>query len=89
MKPRLELLKKLLAEDGSIWISIDSYESHYLKVLCDEIFGRKNFIEEIVWQRAFSPVNLKKPYQNRMILFLSMQKTMILILSSMDYQELN
>ena len=60
MKPRLELLKSLLSEEGTIWISIDSYESHYLKVLCDEIFGRKNFIDEVIWQRAYAPVNLKK-----------------------------
>ena len=60
MKPRLELLRKLLSDDGSIWISIDADESHYLKVLCDEIFGRRNFIDEIVWQRAYSPINLKK-----------------------------
>lgn len=60
MKPRLELLRKLLADDGSIWISIDTDESHYLKVLCDEVFGRRNFIDEVVWQRAYAPVNLKK-----------------------------
>ena len=60
MYPRLELLRELLAEDGSIWISIDADESHYLKVLCDEIFGRKNFIDEVVWQRAYAPINLKK-----------------------------
>ena len=60
MYPRLELLRELLAENGSIWISIDAEESHYLKVICDEIFGRKNFIDEVVWQRAFAPVNLKK-----------------------------
>lgn len=60
MKSRLEILHTLLAEDGSIWISIDATESHYLKVLCDEIFGRKNFIDEVIWQRAFAPVNLKK-----------------------------
>ena len=59
MKPRLELLRNLLSEDGSIWISIDADESHYLKVLCDEIFGRNNFVDEVIWQRAFSPVNLK------------------------------
>lgn len=57
---RLNLLRNLLTEDGTIWISIDADESHYLKVLCDEIFGRNNFIDEIVWQRAFSPINLKK-----------------------------
>lgn len=60
MKPRLEILKNLLSDDGSIWISIDADESHYLKVLCDEIFGRKNFIDEVVWQRAYAPINLKK-----------------------------
>ena len=60
IKPRLELLRNLLSDDGSIWISIDADESHYLKVLCDEIFGRKNFIDEIVWQRSYAPINLKK-----------------------------
>lgn len=60
MKPRLELLRNLLANDGSIWISIDSDESHYLKVLCDEIFGRSNFVEEVIWQRSYAPINLKK-----------------------------
>ncbi|MDO9530489.1 MAG: site-specific DNA-methyltransferase [Syntrophales bacterium] len=60
MKPRLELLRMLLRDDGSIWISIDADESHYLKVLCDEVFGRNNFIDEVIWQRAYSPINLKK-----------------------------
>jgi adenine-specific DNA-methyltransferase len=60
MKERLIVLHKLLREDGSIWISIDASEGHYLKVLCDEIFGRKNFIDEVVWERAYAPVNLKK-----------------------------
>lgn len=60
MRERLMILKNLLTEDGSIWISIDADESHYLKVLCDEIFGRKNFIDEVIWQRSFSPINLKK-----------------------------
>lgn len=60
MRDRLIILRKLLSDDGSIWISIDSDECHYLKVLCDEIFGRQNFIDEIVWQRAYAPINLKK-----------------------------
>jgi adenine-specific DNA-methyltransferase len=42
--PRLELLRELLSEDGSIWVSIDDNEGHYLKVVMDEIFGRRNFI---------------------------------------------
>lgn len=57
MRERLELLKNLLSEDGSIWISIDDDESHYLKVLCDEIFGRINFVSNIVWEKKYSPQN--------------------------------
>ena len=60
MKPRMKLLRNLLSNDGSIWISIDADESHYLKVLCDEVFGRRNFVDEVIWQRAYSPINLKK-----------------------------
>ena len=45
MWPRLELLRDLLAEDGSIWVSIDDNEAHYLKVVMDEVFGRRNFID--------------------------------------------
>ena len=60
MKPRLEILKNLLADNGSIWISIDADESHYLKVLCDMVFGRRNFVDEVIWQRAYAPINLKK-----------------------------
>lgn len=47
MRDRLEIIKRLLAEDGSLWITISDDEVHYLKVLCDEIFGRPNFINEI------------------------------------------
>ena len=57
MRPRLEILKNLLAEDGSIWISIDDDEGHYLKVLCDEIFGRHNFVSTVIWEKKFSPQN--------------------------------
>lgn len=57
MYPRLVLLRELLAEDGSIWITIDDVEAHYLKVLCDEVFGRVNFISNIVWQKAFAKKN--------------------------------
>jgi len=47
MKPRLELLRRLLSEDGTIWIQIDDEEQAYLKVLCDEVFGRSNFVNMI------------------------------------------
>ena len=55
MWPRLELLRELLAEDGSIWMSIDDNEAHYLKVVMDEIVGRKNFVANVVWQKRTSP----------------------------------
>ena len=55
MWPRLELLRDLLADDGSIWVSIDDHEGHYLKVVMDEIFGRKNFIDTVIWRKNFSP----------------------------------
>lgn len=55
MRPRLEILWKLLSDNGSIWISIDDDEQAYLKVLCDEIFGRKSFVASIVWQKRTSP----------------------------------
>ncbi len=57
MHPRLVLLRDLLAEDGSIWSSIDDNEAHYLKVLMDEVFGRANFIANIVWQSKDTPGN--------------------------------
>jgi len=57
MKPRLDILRNLLSNDGSIWISIDDDESHYLKVLCDMIFGRNNFINNVIWEKKYSPQN--------------------------------
>lgn len=55
MRDRLELIRELLSNDGSLWISIDDNEAHYLKVLCDEIFGRKNFITSFIWRKVDSP----------------------------------
>jgi adenine-specific DNA-methyltransferase len=57
MSQRLKLLKKLLSKDGSIWISIDDDESHYLKVLLDEIFGRFNFINNVIWEKKYTVAN--------------------------------
>jgi adenine-specific DNA-methyltransferase len=57
MKPRLDILRNLLSNDGSIWISIDDDESHYLKVLCDMVFGRNNFVSNVIWEKKFSPQN--------------------------------
>jgi len=55
MYPRLELLRELLAEDGSIWVSIDDNEAHYLKVMMDEVFGRSNFVTTVIWRKNYSP----------------------------------
>lgn len=57
IKPRLEILRNLLSDDGSIWISIDDDEGHYLKVLCDEIFGRSNFINTCIWNKKHTRAN--------------------------------
>jgi len=51
IRDRLQILRRLLTEDGSIWITIDDTECHYLKVLCDELFGRSNFVANIVWEK--------------------------------------
>jgi adenine-specific DNA-methyltransferase len=55
MRDRLEIIRKLLSEDGSLWITIDDNEVHYLKVMCDEIFGRGNFIASIIWRKNYAP----------------------------------
>lgn len=55
--PRLELLQRLLADDGSIWVTIDDNEGHYLKVLMDEVFGRSNYKTTVTWQRKYSVSN--------------------------------
>ncbi|MBI2734676.1 MAG: site-specific DNA-methyltransferase [Aquabacterium sp.] len=55
MLPRLQVLRELLREDGSIWVTIDDNEGHYLKVLMDEVFGRLNFVANVVWQKKSSP----------------------------------
>lgn len=57
MLPRLKLLRELLSDDGSIWISIDADEAAYLKVLCDEVFGRNNYRTTVTWQRKYSVSN--------------------------------
>lgn len=64
MRDRLEIIKRLLSDDGSLWITIDDNEAHYLKVLCDEIFGRGNFVANIVW-------NHRKSVQSDIVISLS------------------
>ncbi len=57
MHPRLVLLRELLSEEGSIWVSIDDNEGHYLKVMMDELFGRRNFVAHVVWQKTHTREN--------------------------------
>ncbi|MDR0673383.1 MAG: site-specific DNA-methyltransferase [Zoogloeaceae bacterium] len=62
MRDRLEALRTLLAEDGSLWITIDDNECHYLKVFCDEIFGRNTFVSNLIWEKADSPRNSARQF---------------------------
>ena len=62
MYPRLRLARNLLSDDGVIFISIDDNEDANLKKICDEIFGEKNFLAQVIWERAYAPVNLKKHF---------------------------
>jgi adenine-specific DNA-methyltransferase len=55
MRDRLEIIRRLMSDDGSLWITIDDNEAHYLKVLCDEVFGRANFVANVVWEKVYTP----------------------------------
>ena len=57
MRDRIEVMRHLLSEEGSLWITIDDNEAHYLKVLCDEIFGRANFAGNAIWQKKYTVAN--------------------------------
>jgi len=62
IRDRLEILRNLLSGDGSVWIAIDDNEAHYLKVLCDEIFGRNCFVASVAWRSADSSNNDAKKF---------------------------
>lgn len=62
MRDRLEIIRRLLAEDGSLWITIDDNEAHYLKVLCDEVFGRKNYLNTVCWEKVYTLKNTAKHF---------------------------
>ena len=59
---RLLVARTLLANDGVIFISIDDNEVHHLRKICDEVFGAKNFIGQVIWERSFAPINLMKHF---------------------------
>ncbi len=62
MYPRLILARNLMRDDGVIFISIDDNEQENLKKLCNEIFGEENFVGNIIWERAYAPINLKHQF---------------------------
>jgi adenine-specific DNA-methyltransferase len=64
MRDRLEIIRRLLADDGSLWITIDDNEAHYLKVMCDEIFGRSNFVASVIWQKIFTVKNSARHFSD-------------------------
>lgn len=64
MKNRLEIACELLSNDGSLWINIDDDEAHYLKVLIDLVFGRENFLGNIIWKKKYSPQNDAKYFSD-------------------------
>jgi adenine-specific DNA-methyltransferase len=62
MRDRLEVLRRLMSDHGSLWITIDDNEAHYLKVLCDEVFGRQNFLTTICWEKIYTLKNSAKHF---------------------------
>jgi DNA modification methylase len=55
MKDRIEAMRPLLQEDGSLWLHVDLHVSHYVKTILDKVFGESNFVNDIVWRRTNSP----------------------------------
>jgi len=64
MRERLALLNRLLSSDGSIWISLDDNEVHYLKIVMDELFGRDNFVASVIWQKVYTTKNSAKYFSS-------------------------
>lgn len=62
MRDRLEIVRRLLSDDGSLWITIDDNEAHYLKVVCDEVFGRNCFVADVIWQSSDNSNNDAKQF---------------------------
>ncbi|WP_308806996.1 site-specific DNA-methyltransferase [Actinotignum urinale] len=81
MRDRLLHMKKLLADDGSIWVHLDDVEVHRMRLLMDEVFGATNFLAEVVWQKASSPRNDAKGF--------SIDHDVILVYSKSQLRTLN
>ena len=75
LRERLELLRGLLSDDGSLWITIDDNEAHYLKVVCDEVFGRSNFVATIIWEKRTTRENRRSfSFKHDFVLLFARQK---------------
>jgi adenine-specific DNA-methyltransferase len=74
MRDRLDIIRRLLSHDGSLWITIDDNEAHYLKVLCDEVFGREAFVSSIVWENFYGRSNAAaiSPSHNYLLVYAPM-----------------
>ena len=64
MRDRMELIRRLLSDDGSVWISLDDNENHYFKVMMDEVFGRQNFVATVIWQKIFTVKNSARHFSD-------------------------
>lgn len=81
MRDRLELIRKLLSNEGSLWITIDDNEAHYLKILCDEIFGRSNFIATMIWEK-------RKSRENRRVFSFNHDYILVYAKNKADFEEI-
>lgn len=75
MDKRLRIAKRLLSDKGVIFISIDDNEQAQLKMLCDEVFGEENFLNNVIWQKKFSPQNDAKYFSDNHDFILVYKKT--------------
>ena len=64
MRDRMKTILQLLSNDGSIWVSLDDNECHYFKVIMDEIFGRKNFVTTVIWQKIYTVKNSARHFSD-------------------------
>jgi adenine-specific DNA-methyltransferase len=90
--PRLVLLRELLAEDGSIWVNIDDNEGHYLKVVMDEVFGRRNFFGNVVWQHSVQGKNDAKTislHHNHLLVFAKTDRVLRNLIPRAEHHNLN
>lgn len=87
MRDRLEIIQRLLAEDGSLWITIDDNEAHYLKVMCDEIFSRPNFLSSAIWNHSVQSKGYSGKFSVHHNYIFVYQKSSAFILKDLPRQE--